>query len=60
MIEMIDQMPYYTISVDLPSGINADNGHVMGIAVHADVTIALCLRKIAHVLSNAKAYIGKK
>ena len=59
MIEMIDQMPYYTISVDLPSGINADNGHVMGIAVHADVTIALCLRKIAHVLSSAKAYMGE-
>ncbi len=59
LIEAIDQLPYYTISVDLPSGINADNGHVMGVAVHADVMIALCLRKIAHVLSNAKAYMGE-
>ena len=59
LIGVIDQLPYYKIAIDLPSGINADNGHVMGIAVHADVTIALCLRKIAHVLSNAKAYMGE-
>ena len=59
LIGVIDQLPYYKIAIDLPSGINADNGHVMGIAVHADVTIALCLRKIAHVLSSAKAYMGE-
>lgn len=34
-----------TISCDIPSGLNADSGEIMGICVNADVTTALSTYK---------------
>ncbi len=38
------------VAVDLPSGINADSGQVLGVAVEADLTVTYGLAKPAHVL----------
>ncbi len=46
------------ISVDIPSGLNGDNGKVMGVAIKADMTIAIGEYKFGHFLNDAKDYCG--
>lgn len=41
MIDSINAMGCPVLALDIPSGLNADNGTVMGAAVKADVTISL-------------------
>lgn len=48
----------YVVSVDIPSGINADNGRVMGCAVMADTTVTFNQVKIGHLLYPGCEYIG--
>lgn len=45
-------------SVDIPSGISADNGQVLGIAVEADYTITFGYRKLGQLLSPGKEHCG--
>jgi NAD(P)H-hydrate epimerase len=47
------------LSVDLPSGVDADTGHVLGQPPHADVTLALGALKYAHVDGAAAQYVGE-
>jgi len=47
------------VSVDIPSGIHADNGHIMGDAVRADLTVAFAFEKLGHVFYPGRAYAGK-
>ena len=46
-------------SVDIPSGINADNGKVMENAVRADMTITFNQVKLGHILYPGCEYTGK-
>ena len=48
-----------TISCDIPSGLNADSGEIMGICVNADVTTALSTYKRGHFLGNGPDVCGK-
>lgn len=45
------------VSVDLPSGLDADTGQVRGVAVAADLTVTMAARKLGLVL-NAVAQVG--
>jgi NAD(P)H-hydrate epimerase len=47
------------LAVDLPSGVDADTGTVLGRPLHADVTLALGALKFAHVDGDAAAYAGE-
>lgn len=47
------------IAVDIPSGISADTGHVLGEAVNADYTVTFGLPKIGHFLYPGAAFTGK-
>jgi hydroxyethylthiazole kinase-like uncharacterized protein yjeF len=47
------------ISVDVPSGLNADSPELIGAAVQADVTVTMTAPKLANVLSPAANYNGK-
>ena len=49
----------YVFSVDLPSGINADTGFVMGCAVKADETVTFASYKPAHIINDGIYYSGK-
>ena len=46
-------------SVDIPSGINADNGKVCGSAVNADITVTFNQIKLGHILYPGCEYLGK-
>ena len=50
VIKWIDQSDGFVCSVDIPSGIHADTGAVMGCAVRADLTVTYGFRKMGHML----------
>ncbi|MCM1122930.1 MAG: NAD(P)H-hydrate dehydratase [Eubacterium sp.] len=59
MIRWINQSNARVCSVDIPSGIRADTGEVMGDAVRADITVTYGFRKLGHVLYPGTQYSGK-
>jgi len=58
-IENINKYSRFTLSVDIPSGINADNGHICGICVKADVTVTFAAYKFGLVLYPGCDYTGR-
>lgn len=58
VINAINHIHSYKIAVDIPSGINASTGEVMGIAVKADKTITFGYNKIGMLCSKGKNYCG--
>lgn len=47
------------ISVDIPSGLNADTGRPMGAAVTADMTVTFGLPKLGLIQQSAADFVGK-
>lgn len=46
VIDIINEMSRYTLSIDVPSGLHADTGEVMGVAVRSDKTVTFsCFKK---------------
>ena len=58
-IEMINGLGAYTISIDIPSGLNGDTGKVLGAAVEADETVTLAFAKRGLYLYPGPLYAGK-
>lgn len=58
-IEAINASPWPVISIDLPSGLEANTGNVLGVAVKADVTAAVVALKAGHFLGQASDYAGQ-
>lgn len=59
IIEAINTSDNKVFSIDIPSGIQADNGKVMNIAVKADYTITFGVNKIGLVLHPGCEYAGE-
>lgn len=59
LIKRLESADSDTIAVDIPSGISADNGRIMGSAVRADATVTFGLPKIGHLLHPGAAYAGR-
>jgi NAD(P)H-hydrate epimerase len=59
MIEYMNHHSTYVVSVDVPSGINSDNGKVMGAAVEADITYTFAMPKIGLILYPGAEYTGE-
>ena len=58
-IERINASGAYVISCDIPSGLNGDTGIAMGVAVKANLTIAIQEYKLGHFLNDGLDYCGK-
>lgn len=59
LINVINSQNARVVAVDIPSGISADTGKVMGSAVTADMTVTFGYRKIGQILYPGTEYCGK-
>lgn len=59
IINLINEYALYVISLDLPSGINADTGKVMGVAVKANETVTFGYGKKGLYAGEGKLHSGK-
>ncbi len=50
LIDWINRQNAYVVAVDIPSGICADSGRIMGTAVQANLTVTFAYRKIGQLL----------
>ncbi|MFC6275147.1 NAD(P)H-hydrate epimerase [Levilactobacillus tangyuanensis] len=57
-INAINAADAKTVSIDVPSGINADTGNVMGVAVVADTTVTMAYNKIGLLTTTGKHHSG--
>lgn len=58
VINMVNQFSNFTISVDIPSGVNGDTGHIQGNAIEADVTLSIGLPKLGYFVSDGAKKVG--
>lgn len=58
-IQLINESGAYVISVDIPSGIDADTGKVLNLAVQAKLTVTMGTPKYGLILYPGKSYAGK-
>ncbi len=58
-IEMINSYSARVVSCDIPSGLNADNGRVLGVCVDADFTVAIQEYKLGHFLNDGIDLCGE-
>ena len=59
-IELINESGVPVLSCDVPSGVNADTGEIMGMAVRADKTMVIGMGKMACALSPGMEYFGEQ
>lgn len=59
VIETLNQKKAFRIAIDIPSGIHASTGQVMGCAFQADLTVTFGLNKIGLVLYPGASYAGE-
>lgn len=58
VLEAMDDADAPVLAVDMPSGVDPDNGAVPGVAVHADVTATFGAPKIGQLLYPGAEYAG--
>ncbi len=59
VINKINEHGAFVVSCDIPSGLNGDNGLVMGVAVRANLTVAIQEYKLGHFLNDGPDYTGE-
>jgi len=59
VIEWINRSSAVKVSVDIPSGLNSDNGSVENVAVKSDLTVTMAFKKIGLLTGKSKNYIGR-
>lgn len=58
VINWINSINIPKISIDVPSGVNADNGAVESVAVKSDLTVTMGLKKNGLLIGNSVNYIN--
>ncbi len=59
VLQKMNSISAYKIAIDIPSGINGDNGSVMGEAFMADETLTIAFVKRGMVLFPGNSYCGR-
>jgi ADP-dependent NAD(P)H-hydrate dehydratase / NAD(P)H-hydrate epimerase len=59
MIGMVNDSGKPVVAVDIPSGIDASSGRVLGCAVKADLTVTFAVAKYGHILYPGAEYCGR-
>lgn len=59
IIDWMNQQSAHIAAVDIPSGISADTGKVLGTAVRAALTVTFAYRKVGQILYPGAEYCGK-
>ena len=58
-IELMNHSKVPIVAVDIPSGLHADTGEVLGICAHAKVTVTLGLPKKSFTLPESRHFTGQ-
>ncbi len=58
-VRAINESRLPVLSVDIPTGVNADTGAIMGQAVRADATVAMAYPKMGHILYPGATLTGR-
>ncbi len=59
LINYVNSLDKPVSAIDIPSGINADSGEVMGEAIKVEITVALGFYKPGHLLFPGRGYCGR-
>ena len=59
VIELINKFARKVVSIDIPSGVNADNGHTEGSCIKADVTVTFAMPKLGSLLYPGAENTGR-
>ena len=59
LLEQMNQLQGIKIAVDIPSGVHADTGQIMGTAFRADITVTYAYEKLGTVLFPGTSYAGR-
>lgn len=59
IVRQMNEKKAKKVSVDIPSGVHAGTGEIMGVAFRADLTVALVCEKLGCVMYPGKEYSGK-
>lgn len=59
VVRAVNRAQTLRVAVDLPSGLPADRGRLLGEAVHADLTVGMAAYKPAHLLYPARGFCGE-
>ena len=59
IIKKVNSSKQHIISIDIPSGINGNNGKIMGEAIKANSTYTLHAKKIGLTVNSGMKYSGK-
>lgn len=58
-VDLINASRQPIISIDIPTGINSDNGRIMGSAIRANKTLTFEYLKLGHLLYPGREYSGQ-
>jgi len=59
VIDSVNNSNTYVVSVDIPSGVDADTGRILGTAVRANLTVTFGAPKVGHLLFPGREYAGR-
>lgn len=58
VVNLVNAATVHTVALDLPSGVPADTGTLLGESIRADATLAMAFLKPAHLLFPARGRCG--
>jgi len=59
VVQLINEAPTPVFSIDIPSGVDSDNGRIRGAAIKADTTVTFGLPKLGNVLGRGASLGGR-